>query len=516
MSEPGAAQEAAPLRGGQLAVTSIALALGTFMQVLDTTIANVSLPTIAGNLGATTDQGTWIITSFAVANGVAVPLTGWLMQRYGTVRTFVAALFLFTLASLLCAVAWSLPVLVVFRVFQGAVSGPMIPGSQALLISIFPRAKRAAALGIWSITTLVAPIAGPILGGYISDNYHWSWIFLINVPVGLLAGVLCWRGLAQRESPTRKQSIDGVGLGLLVVWVGALQFVLDSGKNADWFASPQIVILAVIAAVTCVAWIIWELTDAYPVVDLSLFRDRNFALGTLAFALGYAVFFANLLILPLWLQTHLAYTATWAGLVAAPSGVVAILLTPIATRFMSRVDARWFASLALVAFTVSYFMRANLTADASFRDFVAPMLVQGIGMSIFFVSLVALSLDRIEPARIPSAAGISNFTRITAGGFAASITTTLWDSREALHQSRLSDASSAYDPAMQHATQALHQFGFTDLQSYAMILRALVNQAYLLASIDLFWISAWLSLAMIGVVWLARPAFGGGGPAAAD
>lgn len=516
MSEPGAAQDAAPLRGGRLAVTSVALALGTFMQVLDTTIANVSLPTIAGNLGATTDQGTWIITSFAVANGVAVPLTGWLMQRYGTVRTFVTALLLFTLASFLCAIAWSLPALVAFRVLQGAVSGPLIPGSQALLISIFPRDKRATALGIWSITTLVAPISGPILGGYISDNYHWSWIFLINVPVGLLAGVLCWRGLAHRESPTRKLPIDGVGLALLVLWVGTLQFVLDTGKNADWFASPQIVIAAVIAAVGCIAWIIWELTDAHPAVDLSLFKDRNFALGTLAFALGFAVFFANLLILPLWLQTHLGYTATWAGLVAAPSGVVAILLTPIATRLMPHADARWFASSALVAFTISYFLRARLTADASFWDFVLPMLVQGIGMSTFFVSLVAISFDRIEPARIPSASGISNFTRITAGGFAASITTTLWDRREALHQSRLTDATSVYDPAMQQAAQALHQLGVTDLQGYAMILRTLVNQAYLVASIDLFWLSAWLSLAMVGFVWLARRSFSGGTPMAAE
>ncbi len=516
MTESNAAQSAAPLHGGLLAITSIALALGTFMQVLDTTIANVSLPTIAGNLGATTDQATWIITSFAVSNGVAVPLTGWLMQRYGAVRTFVASMFLFTLASVLCGIAWSLSSLVVFRVLQGAVSGPLIPGSQALLISIFPSDKRTTALGIWSITTLVAPITGPILGGYISDNYHWSWIFLINLPVGILAGALCWNGLAKRETPTRKLPIDSVGLGLLVVWVGALQFVLDTGKNADWFASPHILIFTIIAVVGCIAWIIWELTDEHPAVDLSLFKERNFALGTLAFCLGYAIFFANLLILPLWLQTNLGYTATWAGLVAAPSGVVAILLTPLATRFMSRSDTRWFASSALVAFGVSYFLRAKLTADASFWDLVIPMLVQGIGMTTFFVALVAISLDGIKPERIPSATGIANFSRITASGFAASLTTTLWDRREALHQSRLTETTSVYDPAMQHATQTLHQSGFTDPQSYAMILRMLVNQAYLLASIDFFWISTWLTVAMIGVIWLTRRSIGSGARVAAD
>src|SRR6201996_873206 len=259
MSAPGSAA-LPPLKGGQLAITSIALALGTFMQVLDTTIANVSLPTIAGNLGASTDKGTWVITSFAVSNGVAVPLTGWLMGRYGVVRTFVFSVLAFTLASFLCGVAWSLPSLIFFRILQGGVSGPMIPGSQALLISIFPPQKRAAALGIWSITTLVAPICGPILGGYISDNYHWAWIFLINVPVGLIVTFLCWRNLKSRETPTRQLPIDTVGLGLLIVWVGSLQVMLDTGKDADWFNSTTIIVEAIIAAIGFVAFLIWELT----------------------------------------------------------------------------------------------------------------------------------------------------------------------------------------------------------------------------------------------------------------
>src|SRR5471030_955700 len=223
MSAPGAPAEQAPMMGAPLAITALALALGTFMQVLDSTIANVSLPTIAGNLGASTDQSTWVITAFAVSNGIGVPLTGWLMGRYGVVKTFVFSVFAFTVASFLCGVAWSLPSLIFFRVLQGAVSGPMIPGSQALLISIFPSDKRGAALGIWSITTLVAPICGPILGGYISDNYHWGWIFLINVPVGIGVTFLAWVNLKERETPTRKLPIDTVGLGLLVVWVGSLQ-----------------------------------------------------------------------------------------------------------------------------------------------------------------------------------------------------------------------------------------------------------------------------------------------------
>src|SRR3954469_18586109 len=246
--------------GVALAVTALALAMGTFMQVLDSTIANVSLPTIAGNLGASTDQGTWIITSFAVSNGIGVPLTGWLMGRYGVVRTFVASVVLFTVASFLCGIAWSLPSLIFFRVLQGGVSGPMIPGSQALLISIFAPQKRGTALGIWSITTLVAPICGPILGGYISDNFHWGWIFLINVPVGLAVTALTWINLKSRETPTRKLPIDAVGLGLLVVWVGSLQVMLDQGKDLDWFNSTEIVVLAIVTAIGFAAFLIWELT----------------------------------------------------------------------------------------------------------------------------------------------------------------------------------------------------------------------------------------------------------------
>jgi len=514
MSAPGQAAPA-PLHGSQLAITAIALALGTFMQVLDTTIANVSLPTIAGNLGASTDQGTWVITSFAVSNGIAVPLTGWFMGRFGVVRTFVAAVAAFTVASFLCGIAWSLNSLILFRILQGAVSGPMVPGSQALLISIFPSDKRATALGIWSITTLVAPIVGPILGGYISDNIHWSWIFLINVPIGVIAAVLCWRNLNDRETPTRKLPIDRVGLMMLAVWVGSLQIMLDTGKDADWFSSPMIVAEACIAAVVFVAWIVWEMNDEHPVVDLSLFRHRNFALGTVAFCLGYAVFFANVLILPLWLQTNVGYTATWAGLVAAPSGVIAVMLTPIAARFMSRIDARILATIAFVAFAVFYFMRAGYTETAGFWDFVWPLAVQGVAMSTFFVAMLTISLDGIPPERIPSASGISNFARITAGGFAASIITTMWDRREALHQSRLADTTTAYNPAMQAAMDHLHKLGLDDLHAYALLARNMAVQAYTMASDDLFWISGWLSIAMIPVIWLARASYSRGGPAPA-
>lgn len=513
----GAAPPMPPMTGVALAVTALALALGTFMQVLDTTIANVSLPTIAGNLGVSADSSTWVITAFAVANGVAVPLTGWLMGRFGIVRTFLVAVAAFTFSSFLCGIAWNLSSLIVFRILQGASSGPMVPGSQALLISIFPPEKRATALGIWSMTTLIAPIMGPLLGGYISDNYHWSWIFLINVPFGTLCGIVCWRQLKGRETPSRKIPIDRTGLVLLILWVGALQMMLDLGKNDDWFNASRIVVLAVIACIGFLVWLVWETTDAHPAVNLHLFRSRNFAIGSIAFALGYAVFFANILILPLWTQTQLGYTATWSGLIAAPGGLVAVVLTPFTARMVGKYDARIIATCAFIAFAVSYGMRGNFTTQTDLWNFILPQLVQGIAMSGFFLAMLTICLDGIPPDRLPQATGLSNFTRITAGAFAASLVTTMWDRRQALHQSRLSEAigSGAAGPYAD-AAGGLARLGLDPAQSAAVVTRNMAGQAYLLASTDLFWLSSVLCGILIVFVWMTKRPGAAAGPVAAD
>jgi DHA2 family multidrug resistance protein len=503
----------APLQGLNLGIVAIALALGTFMQVLDGTIANVSLPTIAGSLGVSADQGTWVITSFAVANGVTVPLTGWLMMRFGVVKTFVVSVFAFSVASFLCGIAWDLNSLIVFRVLQGAVSGPMIPGSQALLIAIFPPHKRGTALSIWSMTTLAAPVLGPLLGGYISDNYHWSWIFLINVPVGIACGVISWRFMASRETPTRRLPIDTVGLILLAFWVFSLQTMLDLGKDRDWFNNSTIVVLTICAVVGFVAWIIWEMTEKHPAVDLSLFKSRNFMLGTLALCLGYALLFANNLLLPLWLQTQMGYTATWAGLVAAPSGLVAVLITPIIGRF--KIDARILASVAFISYAASFFMRSWYTPDASFFTLMFPLLLQGVAMATFFVPLITILLDGVPPEKLPSASGISNFARITAGSFAASLITTYWDRRAALHQARLTEVGTDYSPVYRGAVDQLQQLGASPLQATGAILRQITGQAYLLSSLELFWLCGWIAIVLLGVVWMARkPAPADHGPMA--
>jgi DHA2 family multidrug resistance protein len=516
-ANPALAVPAPVLGGSRKAVVAVALALGTFMQVLDTSIANVSIPTIAGNLGVSSDQGTWVITSFAVANGISVPLTGWLMQRFGVVRTFVVSVILFTIASLLCGLAWSLPSLIGFRVLQGAVSGPMIPGSQALLINVFGPAKRGVALTIWSMTTLIAPIAGPLLGGYISDNYVWPWIFLINVPVGMLCAFLCWTNLKSQETPTRKLPIDRVGLGLLIVWVGALQIMLDKGKDLDWFHSPAIVIMLLVTVIAFIAWLVWELTEKAPIVDLSLFKSRSFSLGTVALCMGYAVFFGNVVLLPLWLQSNEGYTATWAGLVSAPSGVTAILTSLLVGSLIRKVDPRVLAAASFGFYAISYFMRAQLTADASFIAFMMPQLVQGLAMGLFFVSMLAVIFDGLPSEKIPAASGLSNFPRITAGSFATSLTTTLWDRRETLHQSRLAESANVYAPAFQHSLAQMHQLGLNDQTAAAAMTQGLVGQSYLLSSLDLFYLSGWLCIALIPLCFLVkRPAATGAPTVAAE
>jgi len=504
----GPTSQPAPLSGATLALGTVALSLATFMNVLDTSIANVSLPAIAGDLGVSPDQGTWVITSFGVANAISLPLTGWLTQRYGQVRLFIASVLLFVIASFLCALAPTLGWLIAFRVLQGAVAGPMIPLSQSLLLSSYPRAKAGSALAIWGITTLVAPVTGPLLGGWITDNVAWPWIFYINIPVGLVAVAVTWMIYRPRETPTRKLPIDGVGLGLLMLWVGALQVMLDKGKDLDWFGSPQITLLAVTAAVGFALFVIWELTERHPVVDLRLFARRNFWTSSLAMSLAYGTFFGNVVLLPLWLQQYMGYSATQAGMVLAPVGVLAILFTPVVGRNVHRVDPRHFATGAFIVMALVLYMRSKFNTSADLWTLMIPTIIQGAGMAIFFIPLVTLSLSGLEPDRIPSASGLFNFTRITAGSFGTSIATTLWDHRATLHHAQIAGHISTADPATTQALAGLQTGGLSVDQSYAQLGRLVDQQAFMLSANDVFYASALIFLLLIAVVWLARPVKG--------
>ena len=494
-----------PLAGGTLVLATIALSLATFMNVLDTTIANVSIPTIAGDLGVSPSQGTWVITSFAVANAISVPLTGWLTQRIGQVRLFVGSVVLFVLASLLCGLSSSLEMLIAARVLQGAVAGPMIPLSQALLLQCFPREKSGMALAMWGMTTMVAPVLGPILGGWISDNYNWPWIFYINAPVGLGAAWLTWRMLKRRESPTRKLPIDGIGLSLLVVGVGALQIMLDKGRELDWFASSEIVLLGVVALVALSFFVVWELTERHPVVDLTLFASRNFAIGAISLSIAYGLFFSIVVVMPLWLQQYMGYTATWAGIVTAPIGILALLLSPMVGRIMPHTDPRLLASFAFVVFAITAFMRANYNTDVDMMSLVWPQLIQGAAMATFFVPLTAVTLSGLAPERFPSAAGLFNFLRIMAGAMGASISTTLWDTRAAMHHAHLAEHITAYDANASQALQGLSALGLSPAQALGVVERQLNRQAFMLSAIDLFWAAGVLFLLLTLLIWFSRP-----------
>src|SRR6478672_6982550 len=292
------AAAAPPLTGSALVLGTIALSLATFMNVLDTSIANVSIPAISGDLGVSPSQGTWVITSFAVANAISVPLTGWLTQRFGPVRLFVMSILLFVVASWLCGLAPNIGMLIAFRVLQGFVAGPMIPLSQTLLLASYPRAKAGTAMAMWAMTVLVAPVAGPLLGGWITDNISWPWIFYINIPVGLFAAAVTWSIYHKRETPRVKRPIDGVGLALVFLWVGSLQIMLDKGKELDWFHSNTIITFAVLAVIALAVFIAWELTDDHPVVDIRLFARRNFLFGAGTLAIAYGLFFGNVVLLP--------------------------------------------------------------------------------------------------------------------------------------------------------------------------------------------------------------------------
>ncbi len=506
----------APLQGGKLIAGTIALSLATFMNVLDTSIANVSIPAIAGDNGVSPTQGTWVITSFAVSSAICVPLTGWLAQRFGQVRVFLWSTVMFTIASLLCGLAPNLQTLIAFRVLQGGVAGPMIPMSQALLLSSYPPARAGMAMALWAMTTLVAPIVGPPLGGWISDNLTWPWIFYINGPVGVIAGWVTWKIYHDRETKTRILPVDFLGLILLVVWVGAMQITLDKGRELDWFASPEIVALSVIAVIGFVVFLIWELTDEHPVVDLSLFRRRNFAIGTTALALAYGVFFGNVVLLPLWLQQYMGYTATDAGLVLAPVGLLALLFSPWVGRNVSRFDPRLLASVAFVVFAIVLTMRSWFTTDADHVTITLPAILQGVAMAFMFVPMTTIVLSGLPPERIAAATGLSNFFRMTAGAFGTSVTTTLWDNRAQLHHSQLAEHISDFDATAAQSLSQLQAQGMNHEQSLALINRLIDVQSYTLAADELFFGAAALFILLIAFIWLAHPGTGRPGIGVSD
>jgi DHA2 family multidrug resistance protein len=500
-----------PLTGTQLILGTIALSLATFMNVLDSSIANVSIPAIAGDMGVSPNQGTWVITSFGVANAISVPLTGWFTRRFGPVRLFMASILLFVFSSWLCGLAPNIETLIAFRVLQGLVAGPMIPLSQTLLLASYPAAKAGTAMAMWAMTVLVAPVVGPLLGGWITDNISWPWIFYINIPVGILAAVFTWSIYRTRDAVPQKVPLDYVGLGLLVLWVGALQVMVDKGKELDWFQSGQIITLGVVAVVGFLFFLAWELTEKNPIVDLRLFARRNFWLATVALSVGYGLFFGNVVLMPLWLQQYMGYTATWAGIALAPVGVLAILLSPWVGKNIGKVDPRRLATVAFLGFGLVLWMRSHFNTQADFNTILVPTILQGAAMAFFFIPLQAIIFSGLQPQQMAAAAGLSNFVRITAGAIGTSIFTTAWENRAVLHHAQIAETVNGNSIAATQTLSNLGATGYSADQALATVNRLVDQQAYTMAATDLFYLSSALFILLIGLVWLTRPKTGGAG-----
>ena len=508
-----ASAEPGPLKGAELVLGTVALSLATFMNVLDTSIANVSIPAISGDMGVSPAQGTWVITSFAVANAISVPLTGWMTRRFGPVRLFTSSIVLFVIASWLCGLAPNIATLIAFRVLQGLVAGPMIPLSQTLLLSSYPRAKAGTAMAMWAMTVLVAPVAGPLLGGWITDNISWPWIFYINIPVGLVAAAVTWSIYSKRDPGPSRPKLDYVGLVLLVIWVGAMQIMVDKGKELDWFASTQIVVLASVAAVGFAFFLAWELTEKHPIVDLRLFAGRNFLWGTLALSVAYGLFFGNVVLLPLWLQQYMGYTATWAGLATAPVGILAIILSPWVGKNVSKIDPRKLATVAFLGFGFVLWMRSNFNTQVDFKTILIPTILQGAAMAFFFIPLQAIIFSGQRPENMAAAAGLSNFVRIAAGAVGTSIFTTLWEDRAVLHHSELAERLTSGNAAATATLGQLGASGYDRGQALATVNRLVDQQAYTMAVTDIFLLSAVMFVVLLVFVWMTKPTLGGAGGA---
>ena len=488
----------APLTGWQLWAAALFLSMANLIAILDMTIANVSVLTIAGGLAVTPTQGTWVITSYAVAEAITVPLTGWFTQRYGSVKVFVIAMGAFGLCSGLAGLSSSLGFLVFARVLQGMAGGPLMPLSQTLLLRIFPKEKAGAATGIWAMTTLVGPVLGPILGGWICDNYSWPWIFLINLPIAAACAWICWKVLQRYETKIVRNPIDVVGFILLIVWVGALQIMLDEGKNLDWFSSPIIVALGVVAVIGFCAFLIWELTEEHPIVDLRIFRHRGFTAAVITISLTFAGFFAANVLTPLWLQSYMAYTATDSGMTTAWIGIMAFITAPAVAAMSMKIDPRKLVFFGVIWLGAMTWYRTVATTDMTYWDVAIPLMLLGLGMPFFFIPSTAAALGSVEESETNSAAGLMNFMRTLSGAIATSVVTTYWEDEITRNRAEL---VGVIDPGQTVYNQLVGQ-GMSEDQIFMVLERMVTEQSVMLATNELMFVVSLMLIASAFFIWL--------------
>ncbi len=491
----------------------LAVMPAVFMEVLDSTITSVALPHIAGGLAASNSESTWIMTSYLVANAVVLPASGWLSLRFGRKRLLLTCTALFTLSSWLCALAPSMPVLILARVLQGVGGGAMQPLSQAILLESFPRERHGMAMAVFGVGIVAAPIFGPYLGGWLTDNYSWRWVFYINIPVGVLAALLISQYVEDPPYIANAEvgTLDRLGFGLLAVWLATLQIVLDKGQEEDWFTSTWITWFSVVSVVALLTLIVYELRADKPLVDLRIFGNRNFCAGSLLMTMVMTALYSVLTMLPLFLQTLMGYTAQNAGLANMPRGVGSLIALPIAGALMPYVDSRYIMSAGLACTAAAQFTLGHLTLDISMSTLVLPNFLQGLGVGLFMVPLMAVAVGTLSKERIGNASGIFNLMRNLGGSIGISAATTFLARMTQVHQADLAGHLTPYNLVFQERFQALtaglarySPESQARTQAYSILQGILLQQASLKAYLDLFcWMALIMTLCIPGV-WLLR------------
>ena len=504
-------------------IIAVVVTLATFMEVLDTSIANVALPHIAGSLSAGQDESTWILTSYLVSNAIVLPLSGWLSSIMGRKNFYMSCVALFTISSFMCGLAPNLATLIICRVLQGAGGGGLQPSEQAILADTFPPAKRGMAFAVYGMAVVTAPAIGPTLGGWITDNFTWRWIFFINIPVGILSIMLTSRLIQDPPYFKRRKlsetHIDYVGLGFVALGLGALQIVLDKGQRDDWFESHFILTLAIIAASALIFVIFWEWKHKDPIIDLHLFRDRTFGVSNLLmFMLGFALLGSTLL-LPLFSQTLLGYTAKDAGLALMPGGFTIILLLPLVGFLLSRYTPRWLLLFGLIVLSLSLFHMTGFDLDMDFKAVANARIVQAAGMAFLFVPINTAAYAFLPRDKNNAASGLMNLARNIGGSVGISVVTTLLDRRTQFHLTTMASHLSPTNPALRSmilgASSALRAHGESasgaTQRAYALVQGVVLRQATMLAYIDCFWFLGVAILAMVPMVFLMKKGKPGGG-----
>lgn len=484
------------LTGGLLILGGFVLAMANFMAVLDTNIANVAMPHIAGSLAASPQEGTSVITFYAVAEAICIPLTGWLAMRFGTVKVFLTAIAGFGLTSALCGLAPTLELLILFRLLQGFAAGPMMPLAQTLLMQIVPPRHHTIALGLFAMTIILGPIAGPLVGGVIADTIGWEWSFFINVPIAIFLLMVGGPLLAPQESKIVKTRVDVVGLCLLVTWVGALQLMLDTGKEHDWFQSSEVVTMAIVSLIGFAAFVIWELTEKEPIVDLRIFRSMSFAIATGVMSLTFAIFIGSLVLVPLWLQTNMGYSATTTGQIMAFNGVLGVIAAPLTAKLMAKIDGRAIACFGLLTFAAVMGARTLFNAQIAFDQMIGVHLIQGGAMPLFVIPLMTIALAQVSPKDMAAASGLMTFTRTIAGAIGASLVTSLWSNGAVAMRGELVNGMDTITAA--NAVNASNAPGYAVHALSAMV----QSEAVMLATNQMF---AFVIPALVGaalLVWL--------------